>query len=214
MPEEQENPPELPQRARGWLRYMYRKAVVDDDWSKTGHPSEMWDDKTGPPLTNFHRFDAFFSSFAIALMSDMTPAWREVYSLILDRLVDRITSYWGAIDWTEQIGHDPKRRDYPNWYFPTLIPFNLRGEYDTPGWAGNGVEPWGYEPDPVKAAGAIYYKGFLSLAMGLHLYASGDRKYDDGFTIVNNGEHTFHYTHRLLNERISEQWSRRAVGSH
>jgi hypothetical protein len=214
MPEEQENPPELPQRARGWLRYVYRKAVVDDDWSKTGHPSEMWDDKTGPPTSNFHRFDAFFSSFAIALMSDMTPAWREVYSLILDRLVDRITSYWGAIDWTEQIGHDPKRRDYPNWYFPTLIPFKLRGEYDTPGWAGNGVEPWGYEPDPVKAAGAIYYKGFLSLAMGLHLYASGDRKYDDGFTIVNNGEHTFHYTHRLLNERISEQWSRRAVGSH
>src|ERR1700738_3808213 len=109
---------------------------------------------------------------------------------------------------------DPKREEYPDAYFPILIPAELRGKYDSPGWAANGVEPWGFEPDPVKAAGAIYYKGFLSLAMGLHLYASGDTKYDDGFTIVNNGEQTFHYTHTRMNERISQQWCQRPVGSH
>jgi hypothetical protein len=165
-------------------------------------------------MLNWHRFDAVDSSYAIALMSDVTPAWREVYSAILDRLVERITSYWGAIDWTQQVGPDPKRGKYPDAYFPTLIPAELRGKYNSPGWAANGVEPWGFEPDPVKAAGAIYYKGFLSLTMGLHLYASGDRKYDDDFTIVNNGEHTFHYTHTRMNERISQQWCQRTVGSH
>ena len=214
MSEQQTHQRELSERARGWLRYMYRKALTADDWSKQGRPSEMWDDKTLPPGSNWHRFDAVYSSYAIALMSDVTPAWREVYGVILDRLVARVTSYWGAIDWTEQLGHDPKRAEYPDWYFPTLIPTELRGTYDTVGWAANGVEPWGFEPDPVKAPGATYYKGFLSLMMGLHLYASGDQKYNDGFTIVNNGEHTFHYTHTRMNEWISQQWSRSAVGSH
>ena len=206
--------PELSERARGWLRYMYRKATINDDWSKEGQPSEMWDGRTNPPVANWHRFDAVDSSYAIALMSDVTPAWREVYSVILDRLVERVTSYWGAKDWTEQIGHDPKRTEYPDWYFPTLIPPELRGKYDSPGWSANGVEPWGYEPDPVKAAGAIYYKGFLSLTMGLHLYASGDKKYEDGFTIVNNGEHAFRYTHAGMNECISQQWRQNACGPH
>ena len=212
--EEQINQSKLSERACGWLRYMYRKALVNDDWSKSGHPAEMWDDKTGPPVSNFHRFDAFYSAYAIALMSDVTPAWREVYSVILDRLVERMTSYWAAIDWTKQIGHDPKRNEYPKWIYSMMIPTELRGQYDSPGWAANGVEPWGYEPDPVKAAGAIYYKGFLSLAMGLHLYTSGDKKYNHGFTIVNDGEHTFNYTHTRMNECISEQWSGRACGSH
>jgi hypothetical protein len=48
------------------LRYMYRKALVNDDWSKEGRPSEMWDDKTMPPMANWHRFDAVDSSYAIA----------------------------------------------------------------------------------------------------------------------------------------------------
>jgi hypothetical protein len=66
----------------------------------------------------------------------------------------------------------------------------------------------------VKAAGAIYYKGFLSLTMGLHLSVSGDRRHDRGFSIVNNGEHTFQYTHTRMNEWISQQWCQRTVGSH
>ena len=50
--------------------------------------------------------------------------------------------------------------------------------------------------------------------MGLHLYVSGDRKYNDGFSVVNNGEHTFHYTHTSMNEYISDQWCGRPEGSH
>jgi hypothetical protein len=205
---------ELSERAQGWLRYMYRKALVNDDWSKEGQPSEMWDAKTWPPMLNWHRFDAIESSYAIALMSDVTPAWREVYSQILDRLAERCTSYWAAKDWIEQIGPDPDRDKYPDDYFPLVIPEELRGKYDKPGWAANGVEPWGYEPDPVKAAGAIYYKGFLDLVLGLHLYVSGDKKYNDGFDIVHNGKDTFRYTHSRLNEIICQQWGGRVEGSH
>ena len=65
-----------------------------------------------------------------------------------------------------------------------------------------------------KAPGAIYYKGFLSLTMGLHLYASGDKKYNNGFSVVNDGEHTFPYTHTSMNEYISQQWCGRTEGSH
>ena len=37
---------ELSDKVLGWLRYMYRKAAIQDDWSKTGQPSEMWEDKS------------------------------------------------------------------------------------------------------------------------------------------------------------------------
>ena len=49
-------------QALGWLRYMYRKIHIEDDWSKEGRPSEAWDAKTGPPTLNWHRFDLTFAS--------------------------------------------------------------------------------------------------------------------------------------------------------
>ena len=79
----------LSERARGWLRFLYRKATVADDWSKDGQPSDLWDAKTLPPFLNWHRFDLTESSLALALMADVTPAWREVYSDLLDRMTRR-----------------------------------------------------------------------------------------------------------------------------
>ena len=205
---------QLSERARGWLRFLHRKATTPDDWSKNGQPSELWDAKTLPPMLNWHRFDLTESSFTLALMSDVTPAWRELYSDILDRMTARYTSYWAAKDWIEQVGPDPNRGCYPEAYFPVLIPEELRGQYDSPGWANNGAEPWGREPDPCAAVGAIYYKGFLDLQLGLHLYVSGDRKYNAGFTVVNNGADTFHYTHTGLTEKICAKWRDRVAGPH
>jgi hypothetical protein len=188
--------------------------MVEDDWSKEGQPSEMWDAKTLPPLLNWHRFDLLESSYAVALMSDVTPAWREVYADILNRLVDRCTSYWAAKDWVEQLGPDPERGSYPDAFFPALIPSELRGKYDKPGWAHNGAEPWGPEPDPCAAVGAIYYKGFLDLLLGLHRYVSGDPRYNRGFTVVNSGPNAFAYTHTTLNETICARWQDRIAGPH
>jgi len=40
-------------------------------------------------MTNFPRFDLQESAYAMALMADRTPAWREVYAEVLDGLLDR-----------------------------------------------------------------------------------------------------------------------------
>ena len=61
-----------------------------------------------------HRFDLIDSTYAVALMADRTPAWREVYEQILDELIFRHTGWWAAEDWLTQIGHDPDRANYPD----------------------------------------------------------------------------------------------------
>ena len=139
--------PELSARTRGWLQFLHRKATTPDDWSKQGQPHEWWDNKSTPPVLSFHRFDLIESSYALNLMADITPAWREVYSDVLDRLVMRYPTFWGASDWLTQIGDDPDRGNYPEEWYQTWIPDHLRGKYDTPGWTANGVEPWGLAPD-------------------------------------------------------------------
>ncbi|MFT5174765.1 MAG: hypothetical protein ACI8W7_002954 [Gammaproteobacteria bacterium] len=57
------------------------------------------------------------------------PAWREVYSTILDQFISRFTGYWAAQDWLEQIGEDPRCEQYPQvWY--QMIPPTLRGQFN------------------------------------------------------------------------------------
>ena len=99
--------PQLSRQARGWLRFLHQKATTPDDWSSSGRPAAWWDNRSTPPVLNFPRFDLSESSYAIPMMADVTPAWREVYAEILDGLLDRHTTHWAAIDWLTQIGHDP-----------------------------------------------------------------------------------------------------------
>ncbi|MGZ6996063.1 MAG: hypothetical protein ACXVIM_12695, partial [Acidimicrobiia bacterium] len=162
-----ETAPTLPARAQGWLRYLYRKATTPDDWDRTGHPHAHWDDTSDPPMLCWHRFDLIDSTYAVALMADRTPAWREVYGRILDELIFRHTGWWAARDWLTQIGHDPDRADYPDLY-RLLIPAHLWGDYDVPGWTANGVEPWGLQMDPIGADGNLFFKGFFLVMLGLH----------------------------------------------
>ena len=68
----------LSDRDLGWLRYLYRKATTPDSWDKDGEPHEHWDDISTPPMLCFKRFDLIDSTYAVALMADITPAWREV----------------------------------------------------------------------------------------------------------------------------------------
>ncbi|GIT46406.1 MAG: hypothetical protein Ct9H300mP12_09910 [Acidimicrobiales bacterium] len=78
-------------------------------------------------------------------MADRTPAWREVYGVILKELVARHTEWWAASDWLTQFGPDPDRNLYPeNWRPP--IPETLWGtrrtgldrERHCPLWRANG----------------------------------------------------------------------------
>ncbi|HAZ35462.1 MAG TPA: hypothetical protein DCY69_01880, partial [Acidimicrobiaceae bacterium] len=151
----------LDDRSLGWLRYLHRKATTPDDWSRDGQPHPHWDDRTGHPMLSWHRFDLVDSSYAVALMSDRTPAWREVYTQILDELVTRHTSWWAASDWLTQFGPDPDRADYPE-SWRALIPPDFWGDYDVPGWTANGIDPYGVQMDPVAADGMLFFKGFFA----------------------------------------------------
>lgn len=208
------DPPGLSDRSLGWLRYLHRKATTSDSWERHGAPHPHWDAHSDPPMLSWHRFDLIDSAYAMALMSDVTPAWREPYARVLDELVSRHTGYWAAKDWLEQIGPDPRRADYPEGWYRALIPAHLRGRYDVPGWTANGVEPWGLQMDPVAADGNLFFKGFFLLLLGLARYVSGDDRWNEPFTMVRDGADTFTWTHSGIAEHLARQWDARPEGPH
>ena len=164
-------------------------------------------------MTCFHRFDLIDSAYAVALMSDRTPAWTEVYARILDELVERHTSWWAAEDWMTQFGHDPDRGSYPDKYRP-LIPEALWGDYDVPGWTANGIDPYGVQMDPIAADGMLFFKGFFGLLLGLHRYVSNDPKWNNPFEMIRDGENSFTWTHSGVMSHLAEQWRGRQIGCH
>ena len=208
------NSRQLNARARGWLRFLWRKATTPDDWSEDGEPHPWWDRYSTAPMMNFPRFDLGESSYALGVMADMTPAWREVYSTILEQLVERHLTYWAAVDWLTQFGDDPHRADYPEAWKGTLVPKERWGDYDTPGWTANGVKPWGLQADPIGADGNLFFRGWLTLVMALHSYVSGSRKWHEPFEVAGIDRSRFAWTQPRIAEHIADQWIRHPEGPH
>lgn len=208
------NSPHLSDRARGWLQFLWRKATTDDDWSETGAPHPWWDQYSNPPMLDFPRFDLSESSYALGVMADQTPAWREAYATILEKMVERHLTYWAAIDWITHIGPDPRRKDYPKEWVDAYIPQHLVGEYDTPGWCANGVEPWGLQPDPIGAEGNLFFKGWLNLTMSLHRYVSGEDRWSRPFEVAGVDGARFEWTQETMTERLTELWAKHPLGLH
>ena len=207
------NATKLSERSLGWLRYLYRKAKTADDWSREGHPHPHWDDRTGEPMLSWHRFDLVDSSYALGLMAWSTPAWREVYVDILDELIERHTGWWSASDWLTQFGVDPDRKNYPDVY-RLLIPPDLWGKYDAPGWTANGIEPWDLNMDPIAAEGMLFYKGFFLVLLGIRSLVSNDGRWNESFEMIKDREHTFSWTHASIAQHLEEQWLSRRIGCH
>ena len=206
-------PAALDDRSLGWLRYLHRKATTADNWDREGRPHPHWDNITGAPMLSWHRFDLIDSSYAVALMADRTPAWREVYSEILDQLVTRHTSWWAASDWLTQFGSDPDRANYPE-AWRSIIPANAWGKYDVPGWTANGIEPYGVQMDPIAADGMLFFKGFFGLLLGLHRYVSNDEQWNQPFEMIRDGEHSFTWTYSEISAHLANQWRKRPIGVH
>lgn len=204
----------LNQRARGWLRFLWRKATTPDDWTEDGEPHPWWDRYSTEPMMNFPRFDLSESSYALGIMADVTPAWREVYGQILEGLAERHLTYWAAVDWLSQFGPDPKRPDYPEEWKGFLIPDHLFGNYDTPGWTANGVEPWGVQADPIGADGNLFFKGWLNLLMSLHGYVTGERKWDSPFEVAGVDRSRFSWTQPRLTDHLVDLWRQHPEGPH
>lgn len=192
---------------------MWEKATTPDDWSSAGEPHPWWDRDSTPPTCAFPRFDLFESAYALTIMSDVTPAWREVYARIADGLVARHTTFWAAIDWLTLIGPDPRRDSYPpEWHY--LLPEPLRGRYEGPGWTANGIEPWGLQPDPIGADGNLFFRGFLNLLLGLYRYIAGDDKWDRPFPVTGYREREFEWSHSRITEFLTLQMEERPQGPH
>lgn len=205
--------PALNERARGWLRFIWDKATTDDDWSAGGDPLPWWDRSTTAPMCAFPRFDLSETSYALPLLADQTPAWREVYTRIADELVGRYTTFWAAIDWLTLIGPDPNRANYPpEWQ--VWMPEHLRGHYDPPGWTANGIEPWGLQPDPIGADGNLFFRGFFNLLLSTYAYVSGDDKWERPFQVTGYNDRLFQWTQHSITEFIEDQWSERPQGPH
>lgn len=165
-------------------------------------------------MLDFPRFDLSESSYAVAMMADVTPAWREVYVAILDGLLERHTTHWAAIDWLTQIGHDPDRERYPEELARLWLPPHLVGRYDMPGWTANGIEPWGLAPDPVGAEGNLFFKGWFNLMLGFRGYVSRDGRWRQPFDVAGYEGRSFSWTHDGINALLARQWSARPEGPH
>jgi hypothetical protein len=192
---------------------MWDKATTDDDWSDQGEPHPWWDRYSEPPMCAFPRFDIAEMAYVLPMMLEATPAWREGYTRILDELARRYVSFWGGVDWHTLIGPDPYVDRYPpEWLM--VAPEHLRGRYALPGWTGNGVEPWGLQPDPVGCDGNLFYRGWLNLLLGMRQYVSGRRAETSTFEVTGYQNRQFEWTHERIAKFLSAQLVARPQGAH
>lgn len=196
----------------GWLRLLERKlAMAGDDWSKSGTPAEAWDNMSGAPTTNWYRFDAIGVATTLTLAALAGTVEKKTAIAGLDGIVDRLRQYHGFNEWVEQAGPDPDRDGYPRAWRGTLIPESLWGAYDTPGWAGNGSQGNGFEPNPVEAQGAIYFKGFFNYVLGLRSRiepTDAARPID----IVYDDTWSFRYSHDEINSTLVRDFENALAG--
>ena len=203
----------LNDRSLGWLRFMWDKATTDDDWSDQGEPHQWWDRYSEPPMCAFPRFDIAEMAYVLPMMLEATPAWREGYTRILDELARRYVTFWGGIDWNTLIGPDPNVDRYPPEWL-TVVPEHLRGRYALPGWTGNGIEPWGLQPDPVGCDGNLFYRGWLNLLLSMRHYVSGQQSETTPFDVTGYQNRQFTWTHERIAHFISDQLVARPQGAH
>ncbi len=205
--------PVLDDRARGWLNFIWEKSTTPDDWSSSGEPLPWWDQSSTPPMCSLARFDLHETGYVLPVMCDLTPAWREVYTRIADELVGRYTTFWSAIDWLSMIGHDPGADKYPSMWH-AYMPEYLRGQYESPGWTGNGLSPWGLQPDPIGADGNNFFRGFFNLLLCFYEYVSGDDKWASPFKVTGYQDRIFHWDHHSIVNFMVDQWAERPAGVH
>jgi len=204
----------LSDRAAGWLRFLQRKtSLPGDDWSHRGRPAPAWDNISGPPTTNWYRFDAIGMAHTLLMLATVSETHRRACADILEGLCERLALHHGFNEWDEQQGPDPGRSGYPDAWRGMLIPAELWGNYDSPGWAANGTQQQGFQPNPIEAAGAIYFKGFFNYLLGVYAVVSGNDRFQTPFDIVYDDRIRFRYSHRQINEIVRRDFAAMLEGS-
>src|SRR5258708_2624912 len=146
-------------------------------------------------------------------MLEATRVGGEVYAGRGGGLIGRCPSFGGAVDWCTWMGPDPGGAGSPPEWL-AFIPEPLRGRYAPPGWTGNGVEPWGLQPDPCGADGNVFYRGWLNLLLGIRRYVSGEASEHLPLGITGYQNRQFTWTHARRAEFISAQCRARPQGPH
>jgi hypothetical protein len=86
------------------------------------------------------------------------------------------------------------------------------GNYNAPGWTANGIEhPNGYngsviQKDPLAANGMLFFKGWLSLLMGIRERVAGDGKWTGIWHIVGVDGQKFSWTYDELVQTLSKMF--------
>jgi Linalool dehydratase/isomerase len=197
----------LSPEAMGWLAHLHRKVSLGGTWNKGDTVGPQWDTVSFAPTMHYARYELTWLSWSMGLMAESTPAWREEYARILGFLADRYLEYWSFYEWVEHRGDDPKRSSYPAQY-ARMLPKGQFGQYNLPGWAGNGSRSEAYDPDPIRAGGrfGLMYKGYLNLVLSMYRYVSDDGKYDRPFELRYDDTQAWTYDHRSLNQLLADQW--------
>ena len=123
------------------------------------------------------------------------------------------SGWWSAADWLTQFGADPDRASYPE-HYRRLIPEQVWGEYDVPGWTANGIEPWDRDLDPIGSESMLFYKGFFLVLLGIRALISADGRWDSPFELIREEDASFSWTHSRIAAHLAEQMRGRPQGCH
>ena len=95
-----------------------------------------------------------------------------------------------------------------------MATLQLRGKYNRFGWTGNGIQPWGLQPDPVGADGYLFFRGWFNLVLSIHRYVSGDDRWAKPFKVTGYGDEEFEWAHHRIAARLEAQYRERPEGPH
>lgn len=179
------------ERSLGWLRYLSRKIATADRWGPDDQPHPHWDGRSEPPWRAHRRFDLADPALALGLLAGQTPAWTEPHTALLDGLVERHLTWWGAWDGAPSGGADPLAADgMLSFAAPLLVllgfraavagddrwnePFGIAG--GEPAWTHTAVaahlaERWRAAPDGLPdGTGAVRPELHAMAGLGLRLH--------------------------------------------
>ncbi|HYP21069.1 MAG TPA: hypothetical protein VEY08_13430 [Chloroflexia bacterium] len=183
----------LSTRSLGYLNYL-RGAM--------SQPLGSWEGfyRAQSPSMNFAlRYQLAFASYALALMSQRTPAYRAPYAEALRSAIEKMlhVATWGY--WRALVGVGEQGGVASQGHIAVLAGPHQRG-------------PLGPPSDPI-ARDNLQYSGHLSTMLGLYEKLSGDRRYDEPFALEDEESGArYTYTHGEVARRIYTQMRENGFG--
>ena len=105
--------------------------------------------------------------------------------------------------------YDPDKSSYPPQMQGLMWPDKV-GTYESPGWTGNGMRQEHVdtgkvvpEPDPLGTRSMLFFKGWLSLAIGIRAKIGGLGRWEAPWPMANVGDKSTTWTHSALNETLA-----------